>query len=607
MSDIINLLPESVANQIAAGEVVQRPASVVKELLENSLDAGSTTIKLMIKEAGKLLIQVSDDGKGMSERDARMCFERHATSKIAKAEDLYNIKSMGFRGEALASIASVATVELRTKQKDDIAGTLVIIEGGEMKVHEPCSCNNGTLITVKNLFFNIPVRKNFLKSNQVEYKQIVDEFFHVVIPNPHIRFIMSSEKTEIFHLIKSSLKSRIVSLFGKRLENQLISVQEETPLLKIHGFCGKPEAAKKSRGEQFFFVNNRFIRSSFFNHAVFSAYESMIPADNFPFYVLFLEIPYNKVDINVHPTKTEVKFQDEKDLYHIIKASVKKSLGQVHLAPKLDFEHESFLNNLKKIESNKISEDLKLKVSVGSENLHLKQDKISSSPKNSVGKNEWKQLYEILEKHTKTETQPEEKQLSFPETDIEIPENKFIQLHHKYIFTTIHSGFLVVHQQHAHQRIIYEEMLNAVNKDANPTQKQIFPESIEFSENEFSVFLEIKEKMEFLGFSFDTIGKRCISVNGVPAGFKIVNAKEYLDSVIDEYLNSFTTQDKDINENLAKAIAIKTSIKSGDSLTKEEMSMLIDKLFACENPYYSPKGKPVFMKVDKAELDKKFD
>jgi len=609
MLDVIHLLPDAVANQIAAGEVVQRPASVIKELLENSLDAGAKNIKVIIKESGKTFIQVTDDGIGMTERDARMCFERHATSKISKAQDLYCIKSMGFRGEALASIASVAMVELRTKRKDDANGTLIVMEGGELKIQEPCSCNNGTSITVKNLFYNIPVRRNFLKSNQIEYKHIIDEFFHAAIPNPEVRFILSSEKNEVFHLIKSSLKNRLVALLGKRYESQLISVQEETHLVKISGFSGKPESAKKSRGEQFFFVNNRFIKSNFFNHAVTSAYEAMIPSDSFPFYVLFLEVPYEKVDVNVHPTKTEVKFQEEKEIYHILKASVKKALGQVHLAPSLDFEHESFLNNLKNIENTKISDNLKLKITTGRDFQHSnKVDKFTT--RQSVSQSEWKQLYEILESKNIDE-KPKQKTIPEQNTEIEekwqIPENKFIQLHNKYIFTTLQSGFLVVHQQHAHQRILYEELLSLFKKENNPSQKQIFPEVIEFPENDFQIFSEIQENMEHLGFSFDKLGKRTIAINGVPAGIKIINVKEYIESVIEEYLNSFTSQDTDLKENLAKAISLKSSVKSGEILSKEEMSALIDNLFACENPYYSPKGKAVFLKVDKTELDKKFE
>lgn len=613
--DIIQLLPESVANQIAAGEVVQRPASVVKELLENAIDAGATTIKLVIKESGKSLIQVTDDGCGMSERDARMSFERHATSKISKAEDLFRIKTMGFRGEALPSIASVAMVELRTKKRDEPTGTLVVIEGGKVLKHEPCSCNDGTTITVKNLFFNIPVRKNFLKSNQVEYRNIVEEFYRVALAYPEIRFIFSAEKAEVFHLIKSSFKNRIIALFGKKYESLLINVEEKTPLVTITGFAGKPEAAKKTRGEQFIFVNGRFIRNAFFSHAVQSAYEGLIANDTFPFYVLFLEINPQKVDVNVHPTKTEVKFQDEKDIYQIIKATIKKSLGQVHIAPKLDFEHEAFLNNLKRIELEKTAEELRLGVKIGKpEDFHLsKPMKISGLSKASH--NEWQQLYDILLQTEKVEKEPAfgQEQLKLPADDNEtdelrdVPENKFIQLHHKYIFTPIHSGFIVIHQQHAHQRIIYEEVLKRIKNQIAGSQKQIFPEIVEFNEVDYQLFTELKPELEKAGFMFEPAGKRALLVSGIPAGIITGNIQNYFQEIIEEYKSNLHSEKKEIAENIAVAIAMKSGIRSGDILSKEEMSLLVDKLFACENPYFSPKGKAIFMKVDKSELDKKFD
>ncbi|HPD63846.1 MAG TPA: DNA mismatch repair endonuclease MutL [Bacteroidia bacterium] len=613
--DLIQLLPESVANQIAAGEVVQRPASVVKELLENAIDAGASTIRLVIKESGKSLIQVTDDGCGMSERDARMCFERHATSKIRKADDLFSIKTMGFRGEALPSIASVSSVELRTKRQEDHTGTLVVIEGGELLRHEPCSCVNGTTITVKNLFYNIPVRKNFLKSNQVEYRNIVDEFYRVALPYPEIRFIFTAEKTEVYHLIKSSLKNRIISLFGKKFESLLISVEEKTPLVSIRGFAGKPEAAKKSRGEQFIFVNGRFIRNSFFNHAVQSAYEGLILADSFPFFVLFLEIDPQRVDVNVHPTKTEVKFQDERDIYQILKATVKKSLGQVHLSPRLDFEHEAFLNNLKKIETEKTNEELRLGVKVGKPADFEAHKPVSIPGLSKPNKSDWQKLYEVLQQSEKSEKQSTEKQeqLRFPEEEPEnidaadIPENKFIQLHNKYIFTPIHSGFIVIHQQHAHQRILYEEVLKRLKNANIQSQKQLFPEIVEFNENDFQLFTELRPELEKMGFIFESAGKRAVLVSGIPAGVQAGNVQNYFHSVIEEYKNSLHQEGKELAESLAAAVAIKSGIRTGEILSKEAMSLLVDQLFACENPYYSPKGKPIFIKVDKSELDKKFD
>jgi len=614
MSDVIRLLPESVANQIAAGEVVQRPASVVKELLENALDAGAKSIKLTIKESGKSFIQIVDDGKGMSDTDARLCFERHATSKIKEAKDLFSIRTMGFRGEALASIASVASVELRTRQQGDETGTLIIIEGGELITQEPVATSPGTSIIVKNLFFNIPVRKNFLKSNNVEYKQIVEELIHVAMAFPEISFIMSSEKVEIYHLIKGSLRNRIIGIFGKKYDNYLVPVNEDTPLVRISGFVGKPDAAKKTRGEQYFFVNKRFIRNPFFNHAVVNAFEGLIPGDSFPFYVLFFEIPYEKVDVNVHPTKTEVKFEEEKEIYMILKATVKKVLGQVHFAPTLDFEHESFLNNLRKLENDKISDDLKLRVNVGTSSPSGRIP-IPSAQKSS--EKDWKELLKILNHETEEKVPRHEESMQHVipglgvekdyEENFSRQDNKLIQVHQKYIFTSIHSGIMLIHQQYAHQRVLFEEFMQNVQNKDTPSQKQIFPEAIEFTEGDFQIMNELKPLLEKMGFMIEEFGKRTYLFNGIPTNLKQINSKEFIEELLEEYKSNLGNVPSNPLVLLAQSMACRLAIKAGEILDKEEMSLLIDKLFACENPYYSPKGKPVFMKIDKSELDKKFE
>ena len=610
MSDVIRLLPESVANQIAAGEVVQRPSSAVKELLENAIDAGAKTIKLIIKESGKSLIQLIDDGVGMSETDARLCFERHATSKISEANDLYKIKTMGFRGEALASIASVATVEMKTKRKNDETGTLIVIEGGELITHEPTVCPTGTSIVVKNLFFNIPVRKNFLKSNNVEYKNIVEEFIHVALSFPEISFIMSSEKTEIYHLMKGSLRNRILAIFGKKYDNYLIPFNEETPLVNISGFIGKPEAAKKSRGEQYFFVNKRFIRNPFFNHSVVNAYEGLISSDNYPFYVLFFELPHNKVDVNVHPTKTEVKFEEEQGIYMILKAVVKKALGQHHLAPKLDFEHESFLNSLKKLEKEKSNDDFRMKINVGECLTKQTQTYRSSSEK------DWKELLKILDNKTGEDQQNRnESQLDLPGIDsssdndnsFNRSDSKIIQLHKTYILTSIHSGIILIHQQYAHQRILFEEYLRTELNKETPSQKQIFPEAIEFKETDYQIICELKSILEQMGFIIEDFGKRTLLFSGVPLNLNQINARDFIEELLEEYKNNLGNMPSSPIVLLAMSMACKLSIKVGEVLDKEEMDLLVNKLFACENPYYSPKGKAVFLKIDKAELDRKFD
>ncbi len=612
MDNVIKLLPESIANQIAAGEVVQRPASVVKELLENSIDAGADEISLHIREAGKSFIQVTDNGCGMSETDARMCFERHATSKITSAQDLYKLRTLGFRGEALASIASVASVELKTRRKQDALGTFVRVEGGKVVVHEPIACSEGTSVTVKNLFFNIPVRKNFLKSNNVEYRYILEEFFHVALPYPDIRFVMSSAGQEVFHLLKSSLRQRITSLFGKRYEKYLLPVEEETSVVKISGFIGKPEASRKTRGDQYIFVNKRFIRNSFFNHAVKSAYENLIPSENFPFYVLFLEIDPSKIDVNVHPTKTEVKFEDEKVIYAILKAVVKKSLGQFHLGQNIDFEHEAFLNQLHKEKLEWEENRNKIKVD--------KPEKLASPkiPTLKANEKDWQELLKILnqEKNTassenetidKAEFIPELGLNSSEQSHDESPlENKVIQIHNKYIITPVKSGIMVIHQQYAHQRILFEDFLKKCKNKTVSAQKLMFPENLNFNKKELSIIKEIYSILKENGFEVEFYDDHTLKVAAAPAQFNTHQLKELFDAILEDYHMGNENFKEVMQEKIAVQYSINNAIKAGSSLQKEEIINMVDQLFACENPYYSPLGKPVFFKINEEELDKKF-
>lgn len=618
MPDIINVLPDSVANQIAAGEVVQRPASVVKELLENAIDAGSQQISLLIKESGKTLIQVTDDGIGMSETDARMSFERHATSKIKKAEDLFDIHSLGFRGEALPSIASVARIELKTRRKEDENGTFIVIEGGSLKKHEPVAIPPGTSIAVKNLFYNIPVRKNFLKSDSVEFKNIMDFFQNIALVNPDIKFIFSSEKSEIYHLNKGSLRQRLTGILGKRYDSMIVPVSENTPIVKISGFIGKPEAAKKSKGEQFLFVNKRFIRNPYFNHAIVSAYEDLLPAETWPFYALFLEVPPDKLDVNVHPTKTEVKFQEEKAIYLFLKTAVKKSLSQYHIAPSLDFKQETFYQQIKGDDfSGNSRQNQQMKFDTGNKN---EPGNYQPSPvnKNKITQEDWKELMKVLDNETLKKT-AENEQFSLPEISPENTEpddllltdqpkeNKVQQLHLKYIFTPIHSGFMLIHQQFAHQRILFEEYKRNITSRNAYSQKKLFPEVIEFSKGDFASLKEILPQLENIGFDIEIFGTDSFIVNGVPADIQIANSQEFIENVLEDYKNSLGAKEKDKNENLAKALAINAAIKQGTKLKNEEMMLIIDKLFACENPYYSPSGKPVLLTISKSEIDKKFE
>lgn len=612
MPDIINLLPDSIANQIAAGEVVQRPASVVKELLENAIDAGSDEIKLLIKDSGKTLIQVVDNGSGMTETDARMSFERHATSKINAAEDLFRIKTMGFRGEALASIASVASVELKTRRSDDGIGTEILIEGGKLVKQEPVACNQGTSIKVRNLFFNIPVRKNFLKSDSVEYRHISDEFTRIALSYPDKSFYLFTGQSEVYHLQKSSLRQRIIALFGKRFDKNLVPIEESTPIVKISGFIGKPEYAKKTRGEQYMFVNKRFIKNPYFHHAILSAFENLIQTEYHPFYTIFMEIPPEKIDVNVHPTKTEVKFEDDKAIYSIVKAAVKRALAQANIGQTLDFEQEAFMNSLQTESRMQQKEQSELRFDIGHE---VNQIPRSNIPTIKASEDDWKKLLEVL--HLE-KTQEQSEKLPFEE-DAEIPEQepelirdeaeemKLMQIHRKYIFTPIHSGIMLVHQQYAHQRILYESFLAKMNEQKVESQKQMFPEVIECSESDFNILAELKPHLERTGFEFEVFGPRAYLIQGIPAGMQLSSPKSFIEQLIEDYKNSMGNQRPELKNIVALGMAQKSCKKTGEILSKEEMSLMIDKLFACSNPYYSPNGKPTLLKIDFNELNKKFE
>jgi len=616
LPDIIHLLPESVANQIAAGEVVQRPASVVKELLENALDSGANSIKLIIRDAGKTLVQVTDDGCGMSETDARMCFERHATSKIFKAEDLFNIHTMGFRGEALASIASVASVDLKSRRVEDETGTHIMIDGSDLAVHEPCACVTGTTVSVKNLFFNIPVRKNFLKSNSIEYKHIVDTFITIALSYPGIQFILFNDKAEIFHLNKSSLRQRITGIFGKKYDSYLVPVEEDTPLVQIRGFIGKPDQARKTKGEQYLFVNDRFIRNPYFNHAIFSAFDNLLSADTYPFYSIFLKIPPDKIDVNVHPTKTEVKFEDEKAIYLFLKTAVKRSLSQYHVAPSLDFEQEAFHKNLEQNSPPDAGFDNRIRFSNNpSSSMSNQSYKGKAIPK--VSEDDWKELLSILSADTEASVSHQDHPSGIipelPGTDNEQskeigPENKskLIQVGNKYILTTIHAGIMLIHQQFAHQRILFEEYMNILKNKQAASQKQLFPEVIEFTQQDMIVVHDVLEILSNMGFIMEAFGKKAYLISGLPADIKITDVKDFIFSLLEEYKNSLGHTEIDTNEKMARALAVTASIKQGDNLSHEEMIMLIDRLFACENPYFAPNGKATLMKIYLDEIDKKF-
>jgi DNA mismatch repair protein MutL len=613
MSDIIHLLPDSVANQIAAGEVVQRPASAVKELMENALDAGSTNIKLIIKDAGKTLIQVIDNGCGMSETDARMSFERHATSKITKVDDLFAIRTMGFRGEALASIAAIAHVELKTKRTGDETGIKIYIEGSEVKNQEACNSAEGTSISIKNLFYNVPARRNFLKNDSVELRHVIDEFQRVAIPNPNIAFSLHHNATEIFHLEVGSLKQRLMAIFGSSYNTRLIPVEENTGIVKIKGFVIKPEFAKKTRGEQFFFLNKRFIKNAYLHHAVQSAFEEVLPKDSFASYFLLLDVDPKTIDINIHPTKTEVKFEDEKAIYAFLRSAIKKSLGQFNIAPSIDFNQEAFLYNMPLKPVDGIFKQPTIKVD---ENYNPFRTDIltinKSSEREISNRNNWEKMYS---RHTDNQLEfavkqeEETQQIIHTDWDNELHESNkksTYQLHNKYILSHIKTGFMIIDQQGAHERILYEHVLETFEKHKSATQQELFPKTIELNTTDFALIQELQPEIQSMGFDIREFGKNTFVIHGVPADTVNYDSSALLEGLIENYKQNFQELKSNKRENLARSMARNMSIKSGKALTQEEMNNLIDELFACKMPYSTPYGKPTISTFSTDELDRRF-
>ncbi|HRG52776.1 MAG TPA: DNA mismatch repair endonuclease MutL [Bacteroidia bacterium] len=614
MPDIIQLLPDSVANQIAAGEVVQRPASAVKELMENALDAGSTAIKLIVKDAGKTLIQVIDNGSGMSETDARLSFERHATSKIRKAEDLFSIRTMGFRGEALASIAAIAQVELKTRQGENELGVSIEIEASDVKKQEACSAPAGTSISVKNLFYNIPARRNFLKTDTVELRHIIDEFQRVAIPNPQVAFSFYSNTTEVFHLEAGSLKQRLMGIFGASYNSRLVPVEEETGVVKIKGFIMKPEFAKKTRGEQFFFLNKRFIKNPYLHHAVQSAFEQLLPADSFASYFLLLDVDPQTIDINIHPTKTEVKFEDEKLIYAFLRSAVKKSLGQFNIAPSLDFDQEAHLYNMPLKPADGIIKQPTIKVDPNFNPFKNDKDSPSYSPpklsdRERSNKSNWEHMYQHSP-YLKVDSSEEVKQQTIhtdwdKEQKINSKQSVY-QLHNKYILSHIKSGFIVVDQQGAHERILYERIVDSFEKNKSSTQQELFPKTVEFNLADFELMKELHSEILLMGFDIQEFGKNTYVIHGIPADMVGHDPAVLLEGLLENYKQNLQELRSNKRENLARSMAKNMAIKSGKPLSQEEMNVIIDELFACQMPYVTPAGKPTITTFSMDDLDKRF-
>ncbi|HBU78407.1 MAG TPA: DNA mismatch repair endonuclease MutL [Muricauda sp.] len=612
MADIIKLLPDHVANQIAAGEVVQRPASVVKELMENAIDAGATCIKLIVKDGGKTLIQVVDDGSGMSETDARLSFERHATSKISSAQDLFNLATKGFRGEALASIAAIAHVDMQTRTAANEVGTHLKIEGSKIVSQEVIATPEGTSISVKNLFFNIPARRNFLKSTQVELRHITDEFHRVALVHPNIEFHFYNNGSEIFNLPIGKHRQRIVHIFGSKMDNRLVPVSEETEVVKVSGFICKPEFAKKSRGEQFFFANNRYIKSPYLHHAVVAAFEGLIKSDTHPGYFLFLEVDPSSIDINIHPTKTEVKFDDENTLYAILRSTIKHSLGQFNVAPVLDFDHDP---NLDTPYSYKEKGAVIPKVTVDASFNPFQEKGGSGGSFRKQSTKGWEDLYEGLghqNDHNEfssvvIESESEEQGTLYSGEGVEEHLASTFQLRRKYVVSTVKSGMLVIHQNRAHERILFEKFLGEITVKEGVSQQLLFPLELSFNKQELAVVKEIHESLTNIGFVFDSLEKETVKVTGVPMMVPESGIGTVLDRLIADYMEGYSDGSISQAEMLAKALSRNLAVRTGDVLDSESQLMLVNNLFACKEPNLSPFQKITYTIISEGDIDKKFN
>jgi DNA mismatch repair protein MutL len=604
-NNTIALLPDHVANQIAAGEVVQRPASVVKELLENAIDAGATNIKLIIKDAGKTLIQVIDNGKGMNPFDARLCFERHATSKISSADDLFTLTTKGFRGEALASIAAVAQVELKTRQAQDVVGQKIVMEGSKVTVQEECQTSVGTSITVKNLFFNIPARRNFLKNDQIEQKHIIDEIERVAIPHTGIHFTLTSNGNEVLNLPAGNLMQRIKSLLGAYIQKELVHIAEDTSFVKITGYVSLPDAAIKTKKEQYFFVNNRFVKNPFLNHAIYEAYKDLIGFQSHPRYFIFLELDPKHIDINIHPTKTEVKFTDDKTVYMLLVSSIKRALGKANASPSLDFDQEMSMIG------KPYSGNRPLTAPTIEYNSHYNPFQTRSgqpsepNPLQKTNKQHWENLFEGFK--SQPDTMPAEAdQTSLSTVQQQSVSFSVFQLNTKYLITTYEQNVLVVDQQRAHERVLYEHYLLTKSESAGPSQQLLFPEQIELSANDFALVKGLMPEFKQLGFDIEVFGKNSIVINGSPADMQDFNLLELVDGILETYKLNTIDAKLDKHDNLCRALAKNMSIKYGKVLEEEEMKQLLQSLMQCENPMYTASGKGVMMQLPYGDIEKYF-
>lgn len=599
MSDIIRLLPEHVANQIAAGEVVQRPASVVKELLDNSIDSGATKVDLFLKEAGKLLIQVRDNGKGMSPTDARMCWERHATSKIKQVEDLFKLRTMGFRGEALASIAAVAQVELKTKREEDELGTQINIEASEVTNQDYVACAKGTSILVKNLFYNVPARRNFFKSNPVETRHVLNESIRIALANPGVHFTVQHNDTAIYNLQATDLKGRIMQLFEGRKNEDLIPFEEETSMIKISGFAGTPTSAKKTRDEQFFFVNNRFIKDPYLHHAVMGCYEQLIEKDQFPFYLVNIEIDPKEIDVNIHPTKTEIKFQDERSVYLVLKTVIKKALGDFFTVPMYESSAVSSFLPSAPLPDGYVPRAPEPKKQAALNPLFVQP----SLYKRDTTKG-WEKMFDArpAEQETRPVIRPQEEKIAREE----LGSAAMLQLNAKYILTITVNGILIINQQAAHERVLFEKYLSAAEYNPIASQQKLFPRVIELSKTDFELAGELIPELRLMGFDVTEFGQHNLIVHGMPADMSQDNEEQLILDILADYRQSALEGDEKRKENLALLLSKRAGIKNGTRLEEHDMRQLAEQLFYCDQPTYTPGGKRTYIKLAADQIETLF-
>ena len=607
-SDIIRLLPDAVANQIAAGEVIQRPASALKELLENAIDAGATDIKIWVKDAGKTLIQVSDNGCGMSANDAKLSFERHATSKIHEAKDLFAIRTLGFRGEALASIAAIAQVELKTKRIRDELGTAINIEGSKIKEQSEVSCPDGSNIAVKNLFFNVPARRNFLKSDSAELRHILEEFNRVALVNPKISFTLQHNAKILFQLKNGSLKERLIAIFGSLYKERLIPVEHKSREVSISGFIGKPEYAKRTKGEQYFFANGRFIKHAYLHHSVDNAFQELLPKDTYPSYFIFLDLDPKTIDINIHPTKTEVNFQNNQIIYVTLRAAIKQSLGKSNITPSIDFEAEQSLDLNPPKQGEPIKNPFYREESDFNPFDNDQYASFSKDRKQQKAKlDNWERLYEVPWPGENDENAAQQKLTEINGELSEESEPKIIcQVNNRFILTRTNEGLMLINQQKAHERILYERYIEILNNRQSVSQQELFPQNVTFAPSDAEIIKEIKDDLKILGFEINHLGKNTFIVNGTPSEIPSRDVQELLENMLENYKRNLVILNLDSTINLARSMAFNMAVRTGKALRYEEMEKLIDELFSCNVPTVSPSGKRIIAMITIEEIDKMF-